>query len=98
MSPEPARSAGEVRGRPTLKDPFQSEQTPYEILGVTRDATDADIQTGFAKGLRSQVNVQKLTKAKHILQNRNERALVDLFQYLPEYGAHLNPNVLEGPD
>jgi len=76
---------------------MQKEQTAYEILGVGRGATHADVQTAFAARLTSGISVQKLTAAKRVLQSPNERALVDLFHYLPEWAGDLVPSVIQQP-
>jgi tetratricopeptide (TPR) repeat protein len=77
-----------------MKDPLQSEQTPYEALELERGATDADIDRAFKQGLAKRGNVQKLMAARNALQRPAERALLDLFQYDPQAMSRLNPNPL----
>ncbi len=78
-----------------MKDPFQSEPTPYEVLGLECSAASSDIDTAFKAGLVRGGNVQKLTAAKLALQRPAERAAVDLFLYDDGVLARLSPNALE---
>jgi tetratricopeptide (TPR) repeat protein len=80
-----------------LKDPLQKEQTPYEVLGLSRGATAEQVDRAFKEGLLQRVNVQKLTAAKQALQQAAERAMVDLFEYDPAALARLAPNPLVDP-
>jgi tetratricopeptide (TPR) repeat protein len=75
-----------------MKDPLQKEQTPYELLSLTREATDREIDAAFKLGLTRRGNVQKLTAAKRTLQDPVERALLDIFHYYPEALSRLSPN------
>jgi hypothetical protein len=75
-----------------MKDPLQKEQTPYELLGLTREATDRKIDAAFKLGLTRRGNVQKLTVAKRTLQDPVERALLDIFHYYPEVLSRLSPD------
>jgi tetratricopeptide (TPR) repeat protein len=77
-----------------MKDPLQSEQTPYEVLELERGASDADIDQAFKQGLVKRGNVQKLMAARNALQRPAERVLLDLFQYDPQVASRLNPNPL----
>ena len=77
-----------------MKDPLQKQQTPYEILGVARGATVADIDKAFKLGLVKRVPVQKLTGAKVALERPVERAVLDLLHYDDDVLARLNA----GPD
>jgi tetratricopeptide (TPR) repeat protein len=77
-----------------MKDPLQSEQTPYEVLELERGASDADIDRAFKQGLAKRGNVQKLMAARNALQRPAERALLDLFQYDPQVASCLSPNPL----
>ena len=80
-----------------MKDPLQSTQTPYEILGLARGASEVEIDQAFKQGLVKRGNVQKLMAAKNILQRPAERALLDLFQYDPQVLPRLQPNPLQDP-
>ena len=75
------------------KDPLHTDQTAYEILGIDRKATSTDIQNAFRVKL-GKVNVTKLSAAKRLLDNPLDRALLDLFHYLPEFAEQLSPNPL----
>ncbi len=78
-----------------MKDPLQTEQTPYELLGVGKDAGNADIDQAFRNGLVKRLNVQRLTAARRALQTPAERAMLDLFHYDPRVLSGLTPNPLD---
>jgi tetratricopeptide (TPR) repeat protein len=78
--------------QPSVKDPLQSDLTAYEILGIGRNATSSDIQNAFKAKLASKGNVTKLTAAKRLLENPLDRALLDLFHYMPDWTSRLSPN------
>ena len=86
-----------TRERQTMKDPLQSTQTPYEILGLARGASEVEIDQAFKQGLVKRGNVQKLMAAKNILQRPAERALLDLFQYDPQVLPRLATESPPGP-
>lgn len=77
-----------------MKDPLQTEPTPYEVLGVECGASAAEIEAAFRQGLLKRGNVQKLTAAKLTLQRPAERALLDLLQYDSAVLARVTPNPL----
>jgi hypothetical protein len=78
-----------------MKDPLNKEQTPYEILDLDFDTTEKGINKAFAAGLQKKRNIQKLTRARTILQNKEQRAMLDLFHYDPNVLSGLNPNPLK---
>lgn len=80
-----------------MKDPLQTETTPYEILGLQPGATAADVDKAFKAGLVRKVSVQKLMGAKVALERPVERALLDLFQYDPRFLAGAKPNAAGNP-
>src|SRR5260221_4456034 len=84
--------------KPGLKDPLQSEQTPYEILGLTRGASGTVVQKAFALGVGKGKNVQKLIRANKVMQSPAERAVIDLFHYMPEWADRLTPSAILQPD
>ena len=78
-----------------MKDPLNTEQTPYEILDLEVGTTEESINKAFMAGLQKKRNVQKLTRARTILQNKEQRAMLDLFHYDPHVLSGLNPNPLK---
>ncbi|MGH8548420.1 MAG: hypothetical protein ACRERU_07435, partial [Methylococcales bacterium] len=81
-----------------MKDPLQSQPTPYEILGIAPGCSTTEINEAFRTGLVRRANVPKLTHAKQTLERPQERALVDLFLYDEPALAKLEPNVLSDPN
>ncbi len=82
-----------------MKDPLQTQPTPYEVLGIDRSATLADIDRAFKAGLAKRVNhPSKLTGAKRVLERPVDRALLDLFQYDPQVLGRLRPDPRSDPD
>lgn len=75
-----------------MKDPLQRQQTPYELLGVGRDASAADIDKAFKLALVKRVNVQKLTGARVALERPVDRAVLDLLHYDDAVAARLSPD------
>jgi tetratricopeptide (TPR) repeat protein len=80
-----------------MKDPLQTEVTHYEVLGLERGATHAEIESAFKAGLVKRANVQKLLAAKQALQQPSDRAMLDLFHYDPRVLERLAPNPLQDP-
>jgi hypothetical protein len=80
-----------------MKDPLQAEVTPYEILGVPRDASSDVVERGFREGLVQRQSVPKLTAAKRALQDPVERAVVDAFLYEPGFLSQMLPNPAADP-
>src|SRR5262245_56295818 len=54
-----ASSRSVAEGR-TMKDPLQTEETPYEVLGVASNATDADVEKAFRSALKNPAKVERL--------------------------------------
>lgn len=95
MPGQAAQTSGSGPGgvaQTSVKDPLQSDLTAYEVLGIGRKATSSDIQNAFKAKLASKGNVTKLTAAKRLLENPLDRALLDLFHYMPEWTERLSPN------
>lgn len=80
-----------------MKDPLQRQQTPYEILGLRRGSTAAEIQAAFGQGLVKRVNVQKLTGAKLALERPVDRAILDLLHYDDDVLGRLTPDPRSDP-
>jgi hypothetical protein len=67
-----------------FKDPLQTEETPYETLGLAPDASPAEVQASLARFLRDEKNLPRLEVAQQALRKLNttaERARVDLMLY-----------------
>lgn len=85
------------RGTTDMKDPLNTEQTAYEILGLQPGATEDEIHAAFKNGVTQRKNVQKLTSARNLLKRPDERALLDLFYYDPVALKKLDPNPIMDP-
>ena len=77
-----------------FKDPLQTEETPYETLGLEPDATPAEIQASLARFLRDRRNLPRLAIAQQALRKLKtpaERARVDigLYEVDAEFGNDL---------
>jgi hypothetical protein len=67
-----------------FKDPLQTEETPYETLGLQPDASPAEMQASLARFLRDRNNLPRLAVAQQALRKLKtpaERARVDLGLY-----------------
>jgi hypothetical protein len=67
-----------------FKDPLQTDETPYEILGLAPDASPADVKASLARFLRDGKNLPRLALARQALRKLKttaERAQVDLMLY-----------------
>ncbi|HYF96016.1 MAG TPA: hypothetical protein VD969_27705 [Symbiobacteriaceae bacterium] len=75
-----------------MKDPLQTEQTPYEILGVERSADRAHIERAFATALGRRIppNVAKNARDA-LLLHPAKRAWYDLLLYDDAALAQLTP-------
>ncbi len=80
-----------------LRDPLQAEPSPYETLGVAIDATDREILAAFGEAIKDGKNTHREMRAKRVLQDPVERALVDAFEYRPADLMGLVPSPLEDP-
>lgn len=81
-----------------VKDPLQTQATPYEILGgISPDATDSEIHDAFNKTF-AKGNVKQKQDARQFLLNRPlDRALLNLFLYDDAVLEKLDPNPLNDP-
>jgi hypothetical protein len=67
-----------------FKDPFQPDQTPYEILGLDPGASPAEVQASLARFMRDRKNLPRLAIAQQAirkLKTPSDRAQVDLWLY-----------------
>ena len=77
-----------------MKDPLQTEETPYDILNLEPGASREEINQAFAKGLGKR-NIQELTRAKKNLQDPEERFMLDFLYYNTQVLSRLDPNPLK---
>ena len=75
-----------------MKDPLQTQQTPYEVLGIERDAGDSEIIGAFKKGMLNPRRMQEITRANRLLMDPVSRAGVDLFLYQDKTLENLTPS------
>jgi hypothetical protein len=67
-----------------IKDPLDTEPTPYDVLGIAPGASVAQIQQALVRFMRDPKNRQKLALANQAaarLRNPIERAWIDLWLY-----------------
>ncbi len=80
-----------------MRDPLQAEPSPYETLGVTSEATDAEILVAFGDKLKDGKDTHREMRAKRMLQDPVERTLVDMLEYRQADLEGLSPSPLEDP-
>src|SRR3982074_1758742 len=67
-----------------FKDPFQLEETPYEVLGLEPSASLADVQAALTRFMRDRKNLPRLAIAQQALRKLKtpaDRAQVDIWLY-----------------
>jgi len=67
-----------------IRDPFDNTETPYEILNLEPDVSNAEVHNALAKFVRVKKNLSKLgiaNEAIRKLRNPLERLEVDYFYY-----------------
>jgi hypothetical protein len=67
-----------------FKDPFQLEETPYELLGLAPNASPKEIQEALPRFMRDRKNLPRLALAQQAIRKLKapgERALVDIWLY-----------------
>ena len=67
-----------------FKDPFQPDETPYEVLGLEPTASPADVQGSLPRFMRDRKNLPRLAIAQQALRklkNPADRAQVDIWLY-----------------
>jgi hypothetical protein len=64
-----------------MKDPFEKELTPYEVLEISTNASQREIQQALGKLLHSGKKISDGVKARHQLSNILGRLEIDLFCY-----------------
>ncbi len=67
-----------------IKDPKHETETPYELLGLSPDASPAEVHQALPRFMRDRRNIPRLGKAQEAvkkLKNARERAEVDIWFY-----------------
>ena len=71
-----------------MKDPYQENETPYEVLSIDSDASPREIHVALGEYLKSRNNPQIGMRSAALLRNTKDRLEFDLFSY-----SNLNENV-----
>ncbi len=64
-----------------MKDPLYKEDTPYDILGIDRNASPKEILKAFGECLKKGKNIQQGMNAAKKLRSVKDRIEVDIFYY-----------------
>jgi tetratricopeptide (TPR) repeat protein len=82
-----------------MRDPLCTEVTPYEVLGVDRDATGDDIKAAFKNAVVARPRrAMEARNARDILLDPDKRAFADAFSYDERVLRLLLPSPLREPD
>ena len=77
-----------------MRDPLQPNRSPYEVLGLERDATRDQIKAAFTVAMKK--DPQAATDARRLLNDPKKRALIDVFEYDPTIFTRLLPTPQQG--
>jgi len=78
----------------TFKDPLQTEETPYDTLGLQPGASPTEVEASLARFLRDRGNLPRLAIAQEALRKLKtpaERARVDLGMYQVDAASGEDP-------
>src|SRR2546430_8473283 len=67
-----------------FKDPFQTEETPYDLLGLEPDASPKEVQEALPRFMRDRKNLPRLALAQQAIRKLKtpaDRAMVDIWLY-----------------
>jgi hypothetical protein len=67
-----------------FKDPFQPDETAYEVLGLEPSASPADVQASLPRFMRDRKNLPRLAIAQQAIRKLKtpaDRAQVDIWLY-----------------
>src|SRR6202167_4188610 len=67
-----------------FKDPFQTGETPYKVLGLEPNASPAEVQGSLPRFMRDRKNLPRLAIAQQAIRKLKtpaERARVDIWLY-----------------
>ena len=77
-----------------FKDPYQLEETPYELLGLAPNASPKEVQEALPRFMRDRKNLPRLALAQQAIRKLKtpaDRALLDIWLYnveaTPEEGG-----------
>lgn len=73
-----------------MKDLYQDEKTPYEILSININASPREIHLALGEYLKERKNPQLGMRAAALLRSTKERLEYDLFSYSDRF-EDLNP-------
>ena len=79
-----------------MKDPLQTSETPYEVLGIEPGLSDEDLRKAYFEAIRKRVPAAKATEAYNTLRRPVERARIALTQYDVNALKQLNPCPIDG--
>jgi len=78
-----------------MKDPLQTEQTPYEVLGISSGTTSAEVDRAFMEALRRRVPPNIAKSARDALLDESRRAWTDARLYDDSALAQVSPSPVE---
>jgi hypothetical protein len=67
-----------------FKDPYQLEETPYELLGLEPNASPKEVQEALPRFMRDRKNLPRLALAQQAIRKLKtpaDRALLDIWLY-----------------
>src|SRR5260370_33841159 len=67
-----------------FKDPFQIEETPYDLLGLEPNASPKEVQEALPRFMRDRKNLPRLALAQQAIRKLKtpaDRAMVDIWMY-----------------
>src|SRR5258708_37675499 len=67
-----------------FKDPFQLEETPYDLLGLEPNASPKEVQEALPRFMRDRKNLPRLALAQQAIRKLKtpaDRAMVDIWLY-----------------
>lgn len=79
-----------------MKDPLQTSETPYEVLGIEPGLSDEDLRKAYFEAIRKRVPAARATEAYNTLRRPVERARIALTQYDVHALKQLNPCPIDG--
>jgi hypothetical protein len=79
-----------------MRDPLQTEKSPYEVLGVSRGAQKGQIESAFMMAIKKGVPQNVAKNARDMLVLHSERRLWhDLMEYDEKILAEVEPELLK---
>src|SRR5258707_15344249 len=81
-----------------FKDPFQIEETPYDLLGLEPNASPKEVQEALPRFMRDRKNLPRLALAQQAIRKLKtpaDRAMVDIWLYNVEAAPEQAGTVVE---